>query len=120
MEQFKVVRSNIFQKSLKKYKKKHRSLPQDVYLLENALKCQIIGTNLFPWDAGNDRLWNVYKIRLNCKSLNKGKSGGYRVIYGFDQHDSIILLITMYFKSDFGTLTDSDIQNILRNLDFSL
>ncbi len=68
----KILRTPIFDKYYKLYKKKFKSLPDDLKELESQLLINpTIGDNL-----GN----GLYKIRLAVKSKGKGKSGGFRVI----------------------------------------
>jgi hypothetical protein len=42
----------------------------------------------------------IRKIRWQTGENNKGKSGGVRVLYYYDKNVLIILLITLYKKSD--------------------
>ncbi len=52
--------------------------------------------------------YTVFKVRLRNSNIQKGKSGGYRVIYYLKTFDSIILA-TIYSKSD---LADVDVDVI--------
>lgn len=54
------------------------------------------------------------KIRWRTGKDNKGKSGGIRVIYYFDGKE-IILLVTLYRKSDKENIDDSE-KNKLQKL----
>lgn len=61
---------------------------------------------------GND----TYKIRLAIKSKSKGKSGGARVItYVVTKHKEVYLL-TVYDKSEFESVDDKTIKNIIESL----
>jgi hypothetical protein len=42
----------------------------------------------------------IRKIRWQTGKNNKGKSGGVRVLYYYDKNILVILLITLYRKSD--------------------
>ena len=43
--------------------------------------------------------YRVFKVRLKNSDVQRGKSGGYRVIYYLERDDQTIL-ITIYSKSD--------------------
>ena len=59
---------------------------------------------------GNGR----YKIRIKNNSNNKGKSGGYRVITYAKIKDTV-LLVYIYAKSDTQSISDTKIDNIIKN-----
>ncbi|CAL7963112.1 putative transcriptional regulator [Gammaproteobacteria bacterium] len=42
----------------------------------------------------------IRKVRWQTGKDNKGKSGGVRILYYYDSDDYVILLITLYRKSD--------------------
>ncbi len=104
-----------FKQATKPLIKKYPSLLNDLAKLEQDL-CQKpqLGTPL-----GNE----IYKIRLQIKSKNKGKSGGARIITLLEtievesknmEYASVIVnLITIYDKSDIATLTNKEIQNLI-------
>ncbi len=88
----KIYTTPSFEKKFKKYKKKFKSLNNEIIVLiklleENAEQGVNIGDNIF-------------KIRLACKSKGTGKSGGFRVIIFYIEDDREIYLITMYDKSE--------------------
>jgi mRNA-degrading endonuclease RelE of RelBE toxin-antitoxin system len=105
---FEVVATEPFKRKLKRLLKKHRSLKNDLgglidELSENPEK----GTPL-----GND----CYKIRLRIASKGKGKSGGARVITYVKVAATTIFLIDIYDKSEQGTLTDTELKQLVRVL----
>ena len=57
---------------------------------------------------------NTYKIRIAIKS--KGKSGGARVITYVISENQEIYLLTIYDKSEFGSIDDKIIKNIVKTL----
>lgn len=59
---------------------------------------------------GNDK----YKIRIQNKSNNKGKSAGYRVIT-YTKLDDVILLVYIYSKSDLENISSDKIDKIITN-----
>lgn len=102
---YKVVPTPTFKKQAKKYLKKFHNLPNDLESLY-----EILSKN--PREGiskGND----VYKIRLKNSDLNRGKSGGYRVItYIIDENRRVILL-TIYSKSEIENISDSEIDDLI-------
>jgi len=95
-----------FDKQLKRLSKKYPSIKSDIIeLAEQLNKNPKIGTSL-----GN----NCYKIRLNIKSKDKGKSGGARVITNFVVNADSIYLLSVYDKSDKDNLTDKELKELLR------
>lgn len=99
-----------FTKSVKRLKKKYRSLEGDIdQLLEELQANPYLGT-----DLGD----NVRKIRLSISSKNKGKRGGARVLTDTEAVASVeegrITLLTLYDKSECEMLTDAEIKELVR------
>jgi len=106
-----------FKKEAKPLLKKYRSLKDELTALEQELvQNPALGT---PLGA------QIFNIRLAIKSKGRGKSGGARVITYLEiefltenpgQEITVVNLISIYDKGDLDTLSESDIQNIIRNL----
>lgn len=96
---------------LKRLARKHRSLPNDLEELIDALEED-------P-EQGVLVQANVRKIRLAIKSKNKGKSGGARVLTYLVFQDvskperKELILFSVYDKSEVSTLSDSQIGDLL-------
>jgi len=60
---------------------------------------------------GND----IYKIRLSVASKNKGKSGGARVMSFVKVIDTTVLLFSIYNKGDKASISDKDIQELIKD-----
>jgi hypothetical protein len=58
----------------------------------------------------------VPKIRLKISSKNKGKSGGGRVITCVRIVDEVIYLLSIYDKSEKESLTDSELDALLSEI----
>ena len=87
-----------FTKSVKRLRKKYRSLEEDIdQLLEELQTNPCLGT-----DLGD----NVRKIRLGIASKGKGKRGGARVL-------TDTTLLALYDKSERETLTDAEIKELV-------
>lgn len=86
--------------------KKYQSLKTDLALLFKSLEENPMqGTPLGK---------NCYKIRLAISSKGKGKSGGARVITNFVISEETVFLISIYDKSEKETLTDKDLDDLLK------
>ena len=98
--------THIFKKDFKKLVKRDKFLIEEFEALLNQLQINpTIGTSL-----GNGK----YKIRIQNKSNNKGKSAGYRVIT-YTKLDDVILLVYIYSKSDLENISSSKIDEIIIN-----
>ena len=95
-----------FARELKKLSKHYKSLKLDYANLLESLKANPEqGVSL-----GN----NLRKVRMAITSKNKGKSGGARVTVILKEIDSEIKLLTIYDKSECESLTDKEIEDILK------
>jgi len=105
----KIISLDTFSKDVKVLYKKYRNVANDLRILEEELyanpKC---GTEL-----GN----GCYKIRLKNSSVPTGKSGGFRVIYYYLDHEENIYLMAMYSKSDMENIKDHRLIEILKSND---
>jgi mRNA-degrading endonuclease RelE of RelBE toxin-antitoxin system len=54
----------------------------------------------------------VFKLRVRNSDIQKGKSGGYRLIY-YVKTASGIILLTVYAKSEQVDIAAEDIRNII-------
>ncbi|MEM6767466.1 MAG: type II toxin-antitoxin system RelE/ParE family toxin, partial [Bacteroidota bacterium] len=55
----------------------------------------------------------IYKNRLAIRSKGKGKSGGARVITYVKISASLILLLSIYDKSEKTTISDSELKELI-------
>jgi len=96
-----------FKKEAKPLIKRYPSLKTELATLFKELEEDPIqGTSL-----GND----VYKIRLGIASKNKGKSGGARIISFVKIIDETVYLLSIYNKGDRDSISDAEIESILKN-----
>lgn len=83
-----------FNRVAKQLKKRYPNLMRDL----NPILIQ-----LETGDRPGDRIQNlpqkVYKVRVRNRDAQRGKRGGYRVIYYLETEEQIVLL-TIYSKSD--------------------
>lgn len=86
--------SDDFKTRLRTLNKRYRSIRSDLQpLLDELLSGNFIGDKI-PGTG-----YTVFKVRLKNSDIQKGKSGGYRVIYQL-RGDTCVLLVAIYSKSD--------------------
>ncbi len=105
---FNVVPTNRFRKEAKRLSQKYPSLKQELAELENVLT-QKPETGI---PLGN----NAFKIRLAIKSKRKGKSGGGRVLTYMISEKQEVYLLTLYDKSEFSTINDKQLRDMIQSL----
>lgn len=105
-----IIIADSFEREAKRLIKRYRSLKKDLAELIGRLKIE-------PF-IGADLGGGVRKIRLGISSKGKGKSGGARVIAHTDvvleMMSGIITLLYIYDKSEQSTISDKDIQKLLK------
>lgn len=111
MPKVKIIPSDEFRRQAKRLLKKHKSLTDDLAELQRLLLANpFIGTDL----GGGKR-----KIRLKITSKDKGKSGGLRVITFnvLQTNDGLsVYLITLYDKSEYASVSDRYVDQIIKCL----
>jgi mRNA-degrading endonuclease RelE of RelBE toxin-antitoxin system len=55
----------------------------------------------------------VFKLRVKNTDIQKGKSGGYRLIY-YVQTATGIVLVTIYAKSEQANMTATELQTLIK------
>ncbi|NJL60719.1 MAG: type II toxin-antitoxin system RelE/ParE family toxin [Methylacidiphilales bacterium] len=108
-----VVASPTFNRNIRTLAKKYRSIRSDVQPIIEQLESgelpgeQIQGTN-----------YTVFKLRVRNSNIQKGKSGGYRLIYYLKTATGIILL-TIYTKSEQADIAAAEIKDIIADYEQS-
>lgn len=92
-----------FQKDLRELAKRYRSIRTDLQPLIEQLQAGEI-----PGDRIAGIKYQIFKVRLKNSNIQKGKSGGYRVIY-YLKTDEGIILATIYAKSDISDVSNETI-----------
>ena len=109
-----IIVSDEFRRNAKPLIKKYRSLKEELKdlikeLNENPYKGTRIGEN-------------IYKIRLAVKSKGRGKSGGMRIItyvrvYTNPDDETInVILLTIYDKSKYESISENYLKNTLNTI----
>ena len=104
---FEVIATREFQKKVRSLSKKYRHIQTDLQpILEKLRLGEILG----------DRIpgikFVVYKLRIKNNDVQKGKSGGYRLIYWLQTTDCIVLL-DIYSKSEQDNIDVTKISQII-------
>jgi mRNA-degrading endonuclease RelE of RelBE toxin-antitoxin system len=108
-----VVASSTFNRNIRTLAKKYRSIRSDIQPIIERLEVgelpgeQIQGTN-----------YTVFKLRVRNSDLQKGKSGGYRLIYYVKTATGIILL-TIYAKSEQTDIAALEIKDMIADYELS-
>jgi len=97
----------IFNRNIRRLAKKYRNLRNDIQpVIEQLEQGELPGDRI----SGIDYL--VFKLRVRNHDIQKGKSGGYRLIYYVKTSTGIILL-TIYAKSEQVDIAAAEIQEII-------
>ena len=100
-----------FQKKVRSLTKRYRRIQADLQpILKKLSQGEVIGDRI----TGTNVL--VCKLRVKNSDIQKGKSGGYRLIYWLQTSDSIVLL-DIYSKSDQDNIAVATIQKIIENFE---
>ncbi len=96
-----------FQKKMKSLEKKYRNINDDVRPIVESL-----ATGELPGDRISGLNLEIYKVRVKNRNNQKGKSGGYRLIYYVKTIDRVIL-VTIYTKSEQEDIDKNEIEDII-------
>ena len=105
--QVKIALTPRFQKDLRELAKRYRSIRTDLQPLIEQLQAGEI-----PGDRITGIKYQIFKVRLKNSNIQKGKSGGYRVIY-YLKTDEGIILATIYSKSDITDVSNETILEVI-------
>ena len=103
---FAIIASDRFDRLIKRFQKKYRSIPSDFAKLLAELEIN-------P-KAGEPLGRDCYKVRMSIAAKGKGKSGGARVITCIKIVGEQIFLLTIYDKSEQDSISDSERDELLR------
>jgi mRNA-degrading endonuclease RelE of RelBE toxin-antitoxin system len=98
-----------FERQVKRLRKKYRNIKADLRGLEKVLFANPKAGDPIPGLRNK-----VYKLRLASSDLERGKSGGFRVIYYFTQSDNNIYLLTIYPKPEKENIHIAEIVKALK------
>jgi hypothetical protein len=96
MKEIQIIMGKKFQKEMKKYSKKYKTLEDDLKILTQTLCTIPKGNKSKHWNIlKQDGEKYIFKMRMMCRSL---KGSSFRVIYYFDGKKVDLILIELYFK----------------------
>jgi mRNA-degrading endonuclease RelE of RelBE toxin-antitoxin system len=98
-----------FQSQFKFLKKRYRKIKVDIQSTLDDLESGKTPGDQF---SGIDSI--VMKVRVKNSDIQKGKSGGYRLIYWVVSPELIVLL-DIYSKSDQENITLNEVRQIIKN-----
>ncbi len=99
-----------FDQEVKQLQKRYRRIGEDLRdLIADILESGYRGDRLPHTGAA------VYKLRARNRSAQRGKSGGFRILYT-PQGAEMMLFIHIYSKSDKAGVTAGEVRRILRDL----
>jgi mRNA-degrading endonuclease RelE of RelBE toxin-antitoxin system len=102
-----VEASPTFNRNLRSLAKKYRNIRNDIQpVIEQLERGELLG------DQISGIGYEVFKLRVRNSDIQKGKSGGYRLIYYVKTTNGIILL-TIYTKSEQADIADDEIRSII-------
>ena len=105
-----VLFTQYFTRVLKQLHKRYRHIESDLIpLIEDLTEGKT------PGDQIQGVGYTAYKVRLANTDTQKGKSGGYRVIYYVKSPESIYLL-TMYTKLMFVDIEEDEIRRLIEEM----
>ena len=102
-----IAYSDAFKHQLKRLSRRYRRIRFDI---------QPIVEQLEAGDTPGDQIqcpgYTVYKVRARNSAAERGKRGGYRIIY-YLETEIDILLITIYSKTDQSDIKPDEIRRII-------
>ena len=107
----KVTYTSEFKRNLKQLAKKYRKIRSDLDPIIDQL-----ADGHRPGDQVAQVKYEVFKVRVKNSDSQKGKSGGYRVIY-YLKSELEVVLITIYSKSEQADIGANDIRSIILEFD---
>lgn len=103
---YKVKSIAVFERQAKRLTKKYVSLKKELLAIVEELKES-------P-ERGTAIGKNCFKIRIAIASKGKGKSSGARIITNFVVTNSTVYLLSIYDKSEQGSLSDKELDELLK------
>ena len=108
---YKVKLTASFKHSVKKLKRRYPHIKDDLQAgIEMLLQTPQLGVVI----AGSG---GIRKVRLSNSDAKRGKSGGYRLLYYFEDHESqTLFLLFVYSKSDRANVTQQELKQFLTEM----
>ena len=111
--QYDVLTTPKFEKDIKHYRKKFKSVADDVNEIVEELERGNLQGDIVPNIEMLDDNNNIVKVRIANSDTKSGKSSGYRLIYYAEKSDGTIYLLTLYYKKEKENFTNKEIQELI-------
>jgi mRNA-degrading endonuclease RelE of RelBE toxin-antitoxin system len=105
--------SLLFRKAFKRLRKKYRQIDNDIKPLITQLE-----SGLTPGEQVQEVGYTVYKVRIQNSDAQRGKSGGYRVIYYIKTRDFVILTY-IYSKTERTDISADELRQFIRDIELN-
>jgi mRNA-degrading endonuclease RelE of RelBE toxin-antitoxin system len=102
-----VTTTDRFEARIRKLGKRYRSIRLDIKPIIEQLEAGEL-----PGDKISGVEYDLFKVRVKNSNNQKGKSGGYRIIY-YLRTENHIMLVSIYSKSDEADMDIAEIREIL-------
>lgn len=100
--------TDVFKRQVRDLAKRYRKIKLDIQPIFEKLKNgELIGEQI------QKTSYTVFKVRVKNSDIQKGKSGGYRVIY-YVNSSTNILCILIYSKSEKDNVTTTEIKKVIQ------
>jgi mRNA-degrading endonuclease RelE of RelBE toxin-antitoxin system len=99
--------SDRFASEVRQLAKRYRRIRLDIQPIIDRLE-----SGELPGDQIPGMNYTLFKVRVKNSDVQKGKSGGYRIIY-YLKTEKQILLVTIYSKSDKPDITAAEVKEII-------
>ncbi|MBD2317436.1 type II toxin-antitoxin system RelE/ParE family toxin [Phormidium tenue] len=100
--------TDVFKRQVRDLAKRYRKIKLDIQPIFEKLKNgELIGEQI------QKTSYTVFKVRVKNSDIQKGKSGGYRVIY-YVKSSTNILCILIYSKSKKDNVTATEIKKVIQ------
>jgi mRNA-degrading endonuclease RelE of RelBE toxin-antitoxin system len=106
-----VIALPTFTQNIRRLKKKYRNILRDVKPTIEQLE-----SGETPGDQVSGIGYPVFKVRVRNTDAQRGKSGGYRILY-YLKTNTNILLLTLYSKSEQDDIAAEDLKSIIEEYD---
>ena len=104
----KIQFTDVFKHQVRDLAKRYRKIKLDIQPIFEKLKNgELIGEQI------QKTSYTVFKVRVKNSDIQKGKSGGYRVIY-YVNSSTNILCILIYSKSEKDNVTATEIKKVIQ------
>ena len=102
-----------FKRNLRALEKRYRHIRSDIEpIIEQLQAGDFIGDRI-PRTG-----FSLYKVRVSNRDAQRGKSGGYRLIYYLKTSQNVIL-ITIYSKSEQADISTAEVRRIINEFEKS-